>query len=55
MGTRMRLATLPTQPMTNENHRLVRTVFRRADLLASSVLAVEQSTYFAGGKSPVNC
>lgn len=54
MGTRMRLATLPTQPMTNENHRLVRTVFRRAELLASSVLAVEQSTYFAGGKSPVH-
>ena len=54
MGTRMRLATLPTQPMTNENHRLVRTVFRRADLLASSVLAVEQSTYFAGGRSPVH-
>jgi len=40
--------------MTNENHRLVRTVFRRAELLASSVLAVEQSTYFAGGKSPVH-
>lgn len=54
MGTRMRLATLPTQPTMNENHRLVRTVFRRAELLASSVLAVEQSTYFAGGKSPVH-
>lgn len=54
MGTRMRLATLPTQPTMNENHRLVRTVFRRSDLLASSVLAVEQSTYFPSGKSPVH-
>ena len=40
MGTRMRLATIPTQPMTNENHRLCRTVFKRAELLQSSVLAV---------------
>ncbi|MGN6765980.1 MAG: cupin domain-containing protein [Rhizobiaceae bacterium] len=54
MGTRMRLATLPTQPTMNENHRLVRTVFKRADLLASSVLAVEQSMYFPSGKSPVH-
>jgi mannose-6-phosphate isomerase-like protein (cupin superfamily) len=50
----MRLATLPTQPMTNENQRMVRTVFKRAELLASSVLAVEQSTYFPSGKSPVH-
>jgi mannose-6-phosphate isomerase-like protein (cupin superfamily) len=50
----MRLATLPTQPTMNENHRLVRTVFKRAELLASSVLAVEQSTYFPAGKSPVH-
>ncbi|MGE0724637.1 MAG: cupin domain-containing protein [Alphaproteobacteria bacterium] len=54
MGTRMRLATIPTQPMTNENHRLCRTVFKRAELLQSSVLAVEHSTYFAGGHSPVH-
>src|SRR5690242_11768437 len=54
MGTRMRMATLPTQPVVNENHRLVRTVFKRADLLSSMVLAVEQSTYFAGGRSPVH-
>ena len=54
MGTRMRLATLPTQPTRTKTIGSVRTVFRRADLLASSVLAVEQSTYFAGGKSPVH-
>ena len=54
MGTRMRLAVLPTQPMSNENHRLVRTVFKRAELLNSSILAIEHSTYFAGGRSPVH-
>ena len=54
MGTRMRVANMPTQPMSNENHRLCRTVFKRAELLQSSVLAVEHSTYFAGGHSPVH-
>jgi mannose-6-phosphate isomerase-like protein (cupin superfamily) len=54
MGTRMRVATLPTQPQQNENHRLVRMVFKKAELLASSINAVEQSTYFAGGRSPVH-
>jgi len=54
MGTRMRLATLPTIPTQNENHRLVRMVFKRADLLASSILAVEHSTYFSSGRSPVH-
>ena len=54
MGTRMRLATIPTLPPHNENHRLVRMIFKRADLLSSSILAVEQSTYFATGQSPVH-
>ncbi|HEX2886716.1 cupin domain-containing protein [Vineibacter terrae] len=54
MGTRMRIANMPTQPQQNENHRLVRTVFKRAELLQSSVLAVEHSTYFANGFSPVH-
>src|ERR1035438_4444357 len=54
MGTRMRLAVLPLQQMHNENHRLVRTVFKRAELLNSSILAVEHSTYFASGRSPVH-
>jgi mannose-6-phosphate isomerase-like protein (cupin superfamily) len=54
MGTRMRIANMPTQPQQNENHRLVRNVFKRAELLQSSVLAVEHSTYFRGGASPVH-
>jgi len=54
MGTRMRLATLPTLPQQNENHRLVRMIFRRAELHDSQILAVEQSTYFATGRSPVH-
>jgi mannose-6-phosphate isomerase-like protein (cupin superfamily) len=54
MGTRMRIANMPTQPQQNENHRLVRHVFKRAELLQSSVLAVEHSTYFRGGASPVH-
>jgi mannose-6-phosphate isomerase-like protein (cupin superfamily) len=29
-------------------------IFKRADLLSSSILAVEQSTYFATGQSPVH-
>lgn len=54
MGTRMRIANMPTQPQQNENHRLVRHVFKRAELLQSSVLAVEHSTYFANGCSPIH-
>ena len=54
MGTRMRIANMPTQPQQNENHRLVRNVFKRAELLQSSVPAVEHSTYFANGCSPVH-
>jgi mannose-6-phosphate isomerase-like protein (cupin superfamily) len=54
MGTRMRLAVVPNLPMQNENHRLVRTVFKRAELLNSSILAIEHSTYFSGGRSPVH-
>lgn len=54
LGTRMRLATLPTQPTQNESSRLVRTVFKRAELLDSSVLAVEHSTYFPSGRSPIH-
>lgn len=54
MGTRMRIANMPTQPQQNENRRLVRNVFKRADLLQSSVLAVEHSTYFANGCSPIH-
>lgn len=54
MGTRMRLAAIPTLPIQNENHRLVRMIFKRVDLLSSSILAVEQSTYFASGQSPVH-
>ena len=52
MGTRMRIANMPTQPQQNENHRLVRNVFKRAELLQSSVLAVEHSTYFPNGARP---
>ena len=54
MGTYMRVATLPNQPVQNESSRLVRTVFRRADLISSSILAVEHSTYFRSGSSPVH-
>lgn len=54
MGTYMRIATLPTQPVQNEAQRLVRVVFRRAELLSSSILAVEHSTYFASGRSPIH-
>lgn len=54
MGTRMRLATLPCQPVRNENQRMVRTVFKRAELLDSSILAVEHSTYFLQGRSPLH-
>jgi mannose-6-phosphate isomerase-like protein (cupin superfamily) len=54
MGTRMRLATLPTMQQQNENHRLVRMIFRRIELPGSPILAVEQSTYFATGRSPVH-
>src|ERR1700730_9960472 len=52
MGTRIRLATLPELPFQNENHRLVRIVFRRLNLPGSLVLAFENSVYFTQGRSP---
>lgn len=54
MGTRIRLATLPEIPFQNENHRLVRIVFRRLNLPASLVLAFENSVYFTEGRSPLH-
>lgn len=54
MGTRIRLATLPEIPFQNENHRLVRIVFRRLNLPGSLVLAFENSMYFTHGSSPLH-
>lgn len=54
MGTRIRLATLPEIPFQNENHRLVRIVFRRLNLPGSLVLAFENSVYFTQGSSPLH-
>jgi mannose-6-phosphate isomerase-like protein (cupin superfamily) len=54
MGTRIRLATLPEIPFQNENHRLVRIVFRRLNLPGSLVLAFENSVYFTEGSSPLH-
>lgn len=54
MGTRIRLATIPELPFQNENHRLVRIVFRRLNLPGSLVLAFENSVYFTHGSSPLH-
>jgi len=54
MGTRIRLATLPELPFQNENHRLVRILFRRLNLPGSLVLAFENSVYFTQGNSPLH-
>lgn len=54
MGTRIRLATLPEIPFQNENHRLVRIVFRRLNLPGSLVLAFENSVHFTQGSSPLH-
>jgi mannose-6-phosphate isomerase-like protein (cupin superfamily) len=54
MGTLMRLATMSTLTQRNENHRLVQVVFSQSDLVDSRIMAVERSTYFASGRSPVH-
>jgi mannose-6-phosphate isomerase-like protein (cupin superfamily) len=54
MGALMRLASLTTAPERNENHRLVKVVFSRGDLVDSQLLGVERSLYFPSGKSPVH-
>jgi len=54
MGTLMRLGSLATAPERNENHRLVKVVFSRDDLVDSMLLGVERSLYFPSGKSPVH-
>jgi mannose-6-phosphate isomerase-like protein (cupin superfamily) len=54
MGTLMRLGSLVTAVERNENHRLVKVVFSRADLVDSLIFGVERSLYFPSGKSPVH-
>lgn len=54
MGTLMRLASLSASPERNENHRLCSVVFSQKDLVDSNILAVERSTYFPSGKSPIH-
>ncbi len=54
MGTLMRLTSMAVKPERNENHRLVDVLFSRGDLVDSNFLAVEKSTYFPSGLSPVH-
>ena len=54
MGTLMRLTSMSVKPERNENHRLVDVLFSRNDLVDSNFLAVEKSTYFPSGSSPVH-
>jgi mannose-6-phosphate isomerase-like protein (cupin superfamily) len=54
MGTLMRLGSLATAPERNENHRLVKVVFSRSDLVDSRLFGVERSLYFPSGKSPIH-
>jgi mannose-6-phosphate isomerase-like protein (cupin superfamily) len=54
MGTLMRLTSMSVKPERNENHRLVDVLFSRGDLVDSNFLAVEKSTYFPSGSSPVH-
>jgi mannose-6-phosphate isomerase-like protein (cupin superfamily) len=54
MGTLMRLGSLATAPERNENHRLVKVVFSRSDLVDSQLFGVERSLYFPSGKSPIH-
>jgi mannose-6-phosphate isomerase-like protein (cupin superfamily) len=54
MGALMRLGSLATAPERNENHRLVKVVFSRSDLVDSQLFGVERSLYFPSGKSPIH-
>lgn len=54
MGTLMKLASLSAPAQRNENHRLVRVIFSNSDLVQSKIMGVEQSIYFASGRSPVH-
>lgn len=54
MGTLMRLTSMSAKAERNENHRLVNVLFSQGDLVDSNFLAVEKSTYFPSGSSPVH-
>lgn len=54
MGTLMRLTSMLAKTERNENHRLVNVLFSQGDLVDSRFLAVEKSTYFPSGSSPVH-
>lgn len=54
MGTLMRLTSMSSKAERNENHRLVDVLFSQGDLVESNFLAVEKSTYFPSGSSPIH-
>jgi mannose-6-phosphate isomerase-like protein (cupin superfamily) len=54
MGTLMRLTSMSAKAERNENHRLVDVLFSQGDLVDSNFLAIEKSTYFPSGSSPVH-
>ncbi|MGB3386759.1 MAG: cupin domain-containing protein [Pseudaminobacter sp.] len=54
MGTLMRLTSMSAKSERNENHRLVDVLFSQGDLVDSNFLAIEKSTYFPSGSSPVH-
>ncbi|MEO6958604.1 MAG: cupin domain-containing protein [Burkholderiaceae bacterium] len=51
MGTESRISQLATLPFSNENTRLVRTVWSPLQIPSTALMGVEQTQYFPGGRS----
>lgn len=54
MGTASRISQLANLPFSNENTRLVRTVWSPAQMADSAIMGVEQTQYFPGGSGAVH-
>lgn len=54
MGTESRISQLANLPFSNENTRLVRTVWSPAQMPGSALMGVEQTQYFPGGSGAVH-
>jgi mannose-6-phosphate isomerase-like protein (cupin superfamily) len=54
MGTESRISQLANLPFSNENTRLVRTVWSPTQMPNSALMGVEQTQYFPGGSGAVH-
>lgn len=51
MGTQARISHVTTLPFSNENTRLMRTIWSPLQLPGTALMGVEQTQYFPGGRS----